>query len=366
MHKLILFYRILFLGLLLAPALQAQSQEVRSVEELTLAEYHPKSIYNLPESSIVKARYPAIDMHSHPYLWDSVSISGWVQRMDSVGLQKAVILTYATGSLFDSLVEIFDPFKGRFILFCGFDYSGYNQPGFSKEAILELVRCFNIGARGVGELGDKGRGLFYNKPEKAFGMHIDDTRMDPILEKCAELNMPVVVHVADPKWMYEDMDAHNDGLMNAVKCRLDTAKNILGHQAMINTLENAVSKHPSVTFVACHFANCSYDIQILARLFDKHPNLFADISARYGETAPIPRTMRRFYKAYQDRLLYGTDMGTNTEMYRSTFRILESADEHFYDKRFYNYHWPLHGFSLEAEILEKVYRLNALEVLNQN
>lgn len=83
------------------------------------------------------------------------------------------------------------------------------------------------------------------------------------------------------------------------------------------------------------------------------PNLYASIAARFGETAPIPRFMRRFYEQYQDRLLYGTDMGFAAEMYRTTFRILESEDEHFYVRNLFNYHWPLHGFGLEDNSLEE-------------
>jgi len=33
-------------------------------------------------------------------------------------------------------------------------------------------------------------------------MHMDDPRMDPLLEKCAELHMPVNIHVGEDKWMY--------------------------------------------------------------------------------------------------------------------------------------------------------------------
>ena len=74
--------------------------------------------------------------------------------------------------------------------------------------------------------------------------------------------------------------------------------------------------------------------------------------------------MAEFYTRYQDRLLYGTDMGFDKTMYESTFRILETADEHFYYSEQYNYHWPLHGFNLTDEVLEKVYKTNALKILN--
>ncbi len=132
---------------------------------------------------------------------------------------------------------------------------------------------------------------------------------------------------------------------------------------MINTLENIVKKHPETVFIACHFANLSYDLNRLGQLLDRYPNLYADISARYAETAPIPRHTAAFYKKYQDRLLYGTDMGFEQEMYHITFRILESEDEHFYEIDQFEYHWPLNGLGLEDKILEKLYYQNAAGIL---
>ena len=191
------------------------------------------------------------------------------------------------------------------------------------------------------------------------GIHLDDPRMDPILERCADLGLPVNVHVGEDQWMYGPMDATNDGLMNGFKWRIPDDPNVLRHDEVVATLDRAVTKHPRVTFIACHFANCCSDLSRLARMLDVHPNLFADIGARYAETSPIPRYMAQFYAKYQDRLLYGTDMGFEPEMYRVTFRILETDDEHFYDPRLAIYHWPLHGFGLSASILKKVYGDNA-------
>jgi predicted TIM-barrel fold metal-dependent hydrolase len=196
-------------------------------------------------------------------------------------------------------------------------------------------------------------------------MHLDDPRMDMLLQKCAELKLPVNVHIAEPLWMYQPMDSTNDGLMNAYEWRLDNQKNILGHDEMIQTLDRAVNKHPNTVFVACHFANCEYDLNRLAGMLDDYPNLYADISARYAETATIPRFMAQFYEKYQDRLLYGTDMGFNIGMYRITFRIIESADEHFYEMDQFGYHWALNGFGLPESILKKVYRDNALKVFRR-
>jgi hypothetical protein len=99
-------------------------------------------------------------------------------------------------------------------------------------------------------------------------------------------------------------------------------------------------------------------------MLDTYPNLWADIAARYAETAPIPRHVKAFYGKYQDRLLYGTDMGMDREMYSITFRILESEDEHFYENELFGYHWPLNGFGLSGEVLEQVYQKNAVKLYN--
>ena len=194
-------------------------------------------------------------------------------------------------------------------------------------------------------------------------MHPDDPRMDPLFEKCAELSLPISLHVADPIWMYQKMDKTNDGLMNAYQWRLDNQPNIVDLSGMVEILERTAQRHPKTTFVACHFANLDYDLARLGECFDRNPNLYADISARYAETAPIPRFASQFYAKHADRLVYGTDMGFDKPMYRTTFRILETQDEHFYEIDQFGYRWPLNGFGLPDSILQQIYHDTAAKLL---
>jgi len=94
-------------------------------------------------------------------------------------------------------------------------------------------------------------------------------------------------------------------------------------------------------------------------MLDRNPNLYADIGARYAETACIPRFASQFLDRYADRILYGTDMGYDQEIYRTTLRILETADEHSYILR-YQYHWPASGFNQSDALLKKSIAENAL------
>jgi predicted TIM-barrel fold metal-dependent hydrolase len=347
-------------GSAVSPAKKAASGS--SPETLLLKDYRPKSIYKIPVTQIAQAKFPIIDMHSHPYAKTAKEIDAWVGTMDEVGVEKTIILTMATGTEFDEIGRKYWKYPERFEMWSGLDFSGYDKPGFGVAAAKELERCHQAGARGVGEIHDKGKGLRSGK-SNAPGMHPDDARMDSLWEKCGELGMPVSLHVADPIWMYQKMDKYNDGLMNAYEWRLDNQPGIVDLSGMVDIFERTLARHRNTTFIACHFMNLDYDLARLGQVLERNPNLYADISARYAETGPIPRFAAQFYAAHTDRLVYGTDMGFDPAMYRVTFRILESLDEHFYENEQFGYHWSLNGFGLSDAILKQVYRENAARLL---
>lgn len=157
------------------------SQTQGLLDTLLVKNFKPQSIYNIPVSDIQKAKFPIIDMHSHAYPESEAEIEQWVKNMDEVGIEKTMILSYSTGAEFDSIYALYSQYPERFDVWCGFDFSGSDKDGWQKNAVAELERCYNVGAKGVGELGDKGWGLFYSHPVPSDGIHIDDPRMDPLL-----------------------------------------------------------------------------------------------------------------------------------------------------------------------------------------
>src|SRR6476620_4934274 len=352
------FSRFIIIGITILLSSACFCQDVNN---LKLKDYRPVSIYKNPVTEIQKAKYPAIDVHAHDN--KNTDVEKLIKLMDETGIEKKFILTYATGGRFDSIVAKYAPYKDRFDIWCGFDYTGYEKPGWIKHAIEELERCHKKGAKGVGELGDKGLGEFYSYPVSA-GLHIDDPQIKPLLEKCAELKMPVNIHVAEDEWMYLPADSTNDGLMNAAKWKVDMSKpGIIDHDQLIQTLENAVRNNPKTTFIACHLANCCSDLSKLARLLDKYPNLYADLAARFAEFSPVPRYSRAFMEKYQDRLVFGSDtdgseLPYEKDLYEISLRILETTDEHFYKFNLFSYHWPLYGLALSDKALKKIYGEN--------
>lgn len=358
------YYQCLLVVTILCHSIMAVGQDA---DNLKLKDFRPVSIYKIPVTIVEKAKFPVIDFHSHDYPETDREVDEWVKTMDASGIEKTIILSYKTGAGFDSVVTKYSRYKDRFEVWCGFDYTGYENPGWQKHAVKELERCYKKGARGVGELGDKGLGEFYSAPTPGWGLHIDDARLKPLFEKCAELKMPVNIHVAEDAWNYLASDSTNDGLMNSFTWKVDLSKKgILDHDQLISTLEHAVKNNPRTTFIACHLANSCADLAVLGRLLDTYSNLYADNSARYSEIAPIPRFARDFFERYSDRIVYGTDMGTSKEMYQITFRILETEDEHFYYHNYFSQHWPLHGLGLSESTLKKIYNTNSKKILSRD
>ena len=348
---------VVFLSFLVVFAIQAQQRQMREPglqDTLLLKNYRPESIFNVPHTEVLKARYPAIDMHMHaPRRAPDLEIAAKeiLANMDACGVDKTILFC-GTGEAFDRNAEVFGKYPDRFELWCGLDVSGDNVP---ESTIAELERCVKLGARGVGEISDKGRGIRGSDPP----MHMDDPRMDPILERMAELDLPINHHSGDPKWMYEEMDEHNDLMFEALYFRLDDKEDILDQEGLLEGLERAIQKHPDVRFVLCHFMNRTYDLNQLGEILDRYPNVWADVSQREAYVASIPRFGKEFIEKYADRIVWGTDQGYSLEMYRNTFHIWETMDEHFYAWEVSNTPWTLYGVGLNDETLKKFYRDNA-------
>jgi hypothetical protein len=363
----------------LAP--DASEPPANTPDKILLKDYSPQSIYRIPRSDIVKAKHPIIDVHCHG-VRPIEQMDAWLETMDTVGVEKTVVFTGAsTRDRFAEVIKPYTKYPGRFDFWCGFDFRAVNEPGFGAGALRALEECHRLGATGVGEISDKGRGsrgrggvrggtpnLAAEAAAVPNGPHADDPRMDPLWDKCAQLGMPINIHVSDPIWSYQPMNNTNDGLMNGYTWTIRPAPGLLLHDGLIESLERAVKKHPKTIFIACHLANLDYDLTRLGQMFDRNPNLYVDISARFAETAPIPRFVAAFFGKYPERVLYGTDMPYNQRMFSTTFRILESHDEHFYERDLnfnFNYHWALSGFGLPDPILKKVYADNARRVFER-
>jgi predicted TIM-barrel fold metal-dependent hydrolase len=334
------------------------------MDSVLLKDYSPESSLTIPETRVPKARFPVIDMHAHVEAETPQQIAQWVRDMDEVGVKQTVVLTGATGEEFDRLAGLFlKSHPNRFILFCGIETSQADAPDFPGRVARELERCHQKGARGVGEVSDKGWGI--GGGERAAvprnrRLHPDDARLDLFWQRCAELRMPVNLHIADHPSCWRPLGNNQERTPDFQVFNLH-GKDVPSFEELMAVRDRLLAKHPKTTFIACHLSNQGHDLETLSKALQRFPNLYLDISARDYEIGRQPRAAARFLARYQDRIVFGTDMGREKHMYQAWWRLLEAPDE-FIPGRIW---WRYYGLELPSPVLEHLYLTTPARLLKK-
>jgi predicted TIM-barrel fold metal-dependent hydrolase len=328
------------------------------MDTVLVKDYAPRSSVVTKETFIAKAKFPVIDCHIHVVAETADEVAEWVNTMDEVGIEKSIILTESTGAAFNRHVELFlKKYPERFLLYCGLDTTEIDKPDYSDRAVEELVRCHNMGACGVGELTDKGNGLTETVLPRNKRLHPDDVRLDAFWEKCAELKMPVNLHIADHPSCWTPLDIYQERSPDYQHFN-QFGKDVSSYDELISIRNRTLEKHPNTIFIACHLGNQGNDLETLGQAMDKYPNLYLDTSARDYEIGRTPRASARFLSKYQNRIMFGTDQGRDKSMYQIHWRLFESEDEYFVGR----VGWRYYGLGLPEPVLESIYRGTAMKI----
>lgn len=335
------------------------------MDNILLKDYRPSSSLVVPVSKITKPAFPVIDAHSHSSMngvKTKADVESWVKTMDEVGVEFSVVFTNADGAEFDKQVELFKVYPKRFQLWYSFDTKNAEDPDFTARTVAELERVYKLGARGVGEITDKGWGVELGEKDRVprdKRIRFDDPRLDPFWKRCGELNMPINIHIADHPSAWKAQDATQERTPDFQAFALH-GKDVPSHEELLGVRERLLAKHPKTKFIFCHFSNQGHDTEALAKMMDRFPNMYLDLSARDYEMGRQPRTMRAFLDKYKDRIMFGTDMGRDKQMYLDWWRLLETGDEWMKGRIW----WPYYGLELSKPTLKALYRDTALKVLN--
>jgi len=342
---------------------------------MLLSNYLPIPKIEVKATSIDRPRYPVIDAHNHlgpPFSddWESRPIGELLDVLDEVGVEVLIDLDGGWGE--NILYRHLDYFKSaapeRFLHFGGINWSLFPELGdrFGEVAAQSLREQVERGAQGLKvwkELGLKVRDQ-HNQL-----VAVDDERLAPIWETAADLGIPVTIHIADPVAFFDPLDNNNER-WEELSVHPDWHFPSPPNPAFMTIIEqfaNLIAQHLGTTFIGAHVGCYAENLTWVAELLDRCPNYYIDISARIAELGRQPYTARRFFIQYADRILFGTDLSPDSKMYRLHYRFLESDDEYF------NYaleepppqgRWRICGLYLPDDVLEKVYRKNALKVLN--
>ncbi len=328
---------------------------------LPLGEFHPRSMLVTPQHIIERARFPVIDYHNH---LDSVEPQQALRVMDACGIEKIVNITMKTGDAALAMVDKFhraDP--NRFATIGWMDWSEVARPDFVKRACQTLEQLVENGAVGIKFWKDLGLSV---RDSSGALLRIDDERLAPLFDQAAALHIPVMFHTADPEAFFLPIDSHNERYEElAAHPDWGFCGSRYSKLELLDQRNRVILRHPQTTFVCAHVAESSENLARVERLLETCPNLYVDISARASELGRQPYTARRFFLRFPDRIVFGSDLLPEESMYRLYFRFLETADEYFE----YPSHasrqgrWNIYGLYLPDDVLRRVYRENALRLL---
>ena len=385
-------------GVIAASGTRISSAAIGTPEEkakpapLDLSQYEPKSMLQVHESHIERAKFPVIDFHTHISLSTKsekgVELSpdrqylGTPQEllavMDRKNMKTMVNLTggYDKG-LAEAVAKYDRAYPGRFYTFTEPSYSRFKEPDYPKLQAQAIEQAHRDGARGLKILKTLGLYLRENITSGTL-VKIDDPRFDPMWDACGHLNMPVAIHISDPVAFFTPTDRFNERYeeLNNHPDWSFYGGDFPSNAELIAARNRMFARHPRTQFVTLHFGNFSENLANVAENLERFPNMHVDMAARIGELGRQPFTARKFFDKYQDRILFATDATPhgdefpqqvfNDQLYEIYYRFLESEDEYF------DYapakippqgRWRIYGIKLPDGILRKVYNENAARLL---
>jgi len=265
-----------------------------------------------------------VDIHAHAYKYQYpvpggdmlfVTPEELLPIHDELGIEQAVLLPIVSSEMYvpQSVGEIIDmanASNGRWVPFCNVDPRVYSNTSDAPIGLL-LEHYRALGCRGIGE-------VMPNLPWL-------DPRMQNLLRHAERVGFPLIF----------DMTG-----------RLDEGYGIYDEPGMPQ-LEKCLERFPDLLFVghgpafwaeiaalrepADRLGYPNYPVEKEGRtveLLRGHSNLWVDLSAGSGENALLrdPGYAAAFLNEFSDRIMFGTDICTRHNRYRTAQFLLELRD----------------------------------------
>ena len=189
----------------------AQTPGETSKQSLPLDEFRPKSMLAVEKHELKQAKFPVVDIHVHPKFrlrHSAKRLDEFVKLMDAQNIAVCVSLDGGLGDDFDEHKKyLWTEYRDRFVIFANIDWQGQGKkddpatwdcqrPDFGRRMATALAEAKIKGASGLKVF--KNLGLVFRNGDGSL-IAVDDPRWDPIWEACGTLDLPVLIHTADPK-----------------------------------------------------------------------------------------------------------------------------------------------------------------------
>ncbi len=330
----------------------------------SILDYKPRSTLVTPQHLVPKAKFPVIDIHNHTTV-TAANIDRLISEMDALNVR--LLNNLSGGSNPDSIKQKVDFIRGskypdRFRVFANVAWDGAGAPGWAEHAVADLEQSIKNGAIGLKVF--KNLGMTAKKADGS-RLQVDDPALKPVWELCARLNVPVLIHIAEPQEFFSPLDMQNERWLELALFR-DRRHYMPGEPTfdqLMGERDRMFLANPKTRFINAHFGWYGNNLPRAARLLDQAPNVVMDLAAVLYDFGRQPRAAREFFIKYQDRILFGKDSYEPSE-YPYYWRVFETADEYFDYYRDYHAFWKLYGMDLPDAVLKKIYFQNALKVVH--
>jgi len=256
-----------------------------------------------------------------------------------------------------------------------FDTTAWGTDEWSSKVISQLEQ--DLSAPGVITVKIwKNIGMTLRDREGNFIM-VDDPGLQPVIDFIKGKGFPITGHLGEPRncWLpLKEMTVSSDSgyFASHPQYHMYIHPEYPSYEDQIKARDNMLEAFPGLTFIGCHLGSLEWNVDSLADRLDKYPNMAVDMSARIChlqyQTVEEREKVRDFCIKYQDRLLYGTDVGYggggNPDGFRK--RIHETwlddwkyftTDEEMTSDLFRG---KFRGLKLPKEVIDKIYRENAV------
>ena len=248
-----------------------------------------------------------LDCHIH--YADFCYQDGLIHILDDLGVRKfnIVCTPHPTRlSLVPDALHLKAHYPDRVFVFGGLDISAFFTAGEKAGQVFSdyVDVLFAMGCDGIK--------MIEGKPDMRKMLNVppfDGPVYEPYWEKMESSQAPLIFHVNDPAefwdatkipdWARQSGWFYGDGTF-------------INNETQYTEIIHVLTRHPRLKVVFAHFFFLSQDLHRLAGYLDQFPNMHIDLTPgieMYHEFSKNPDKAREFFIKYQDRILFGTDIG---------------------------------------------------------
>lgn len=334
---------------------------------------NPITKLNNEQTAINSTEFSVIDAHIHlggryrtEQYWEKYDLGDVISELRNLGICHVVNLELFTRRHWDFAYERTEPYRDFVSLCAPINFDRINDNNFEEIVRNEMRYYHSKGACGFKVWKNLGLSI-RKKNGKLYSLNEQCLKF--IWEEAASLNLPIVIHVADPPSFWEPVNANNQRYAELSSnpkwsyCDLEVK-----YDDLLEQLEIMLQDNPKTTFVVAHMCAAAHNLDFVSKMLSTYDNLYVDIAAVLSEIGSQPSRFERLAIDYSDRIIFGTDYFAGDEFpHAPYYRFLETDDEDFPytpDGRYTQGAWNISGCKLSEAVLRKIYYENAQRIFN--